>query len=38
VGKMNTGVRCVNLKETQLYRPGRRGEDNIKIDLNEKER
>jgi hypothetical protein len=35
--KMITGVRCLNLKKTQLYRPGRRGEDNIKMYFNEKE-
>ena len=36
--KVHAGFWCGNLKETQFYRPGRRGEDNIKMDFNEKER
>ena len=35
---MHVGFWCGNLKETQLDRPGQRGEDNIKMDFNEKER
>jgi hypothetical protein len=36
--KMHAGFWCGNLKETQLERPGRRGEANIEMDFNEKER